>query len=219
MYGNNSIKTFKYNQQIDLTNVVNAKVTFYAQWDIEKSYDYCEFQVSNDNGASWINQCGLYTVSGSTDIYSIQPDYLPIWDGTRTSWVQEEINLSDYIGQQILVRFSFVSDSYLQADGFYFDDFKVITQTEETDLGLNQFNQNSIQIYPNPSNDQININGIQLNDKVIISDLMGKIMYQSDINTTNEISINTSNIKNGAYILKIQRNEKIHSEKIIINRF
>lgn len=37
----------------------------------------------------------------------------------------EEINLSDYLGQQIKFRFVLKSDGGTNADGFYFDDFKI----------------------------------------------------------------------------------------------
>ena len=45
-----------YNDQIDLTNAVSRKVSFYAKWDIEADYDYVQFQVSTDGGNSWIGQ-------------------------------------------------------------------------------------------------------------------------------------------------------------------
>jgi PKD repeat protein len=40
--------------------------------------------------------------------------------------VLEEINLSDYIGQVIKVRFKLGSDNGTTGDGFYFDDFKIM---------------------------------------------------------------------------------------------
>ena len=84
-----------------------------------------QFQVSTDNGATWIGQCGNYTVLGTSANGSVQPENQPIYEGNQVNWVFEEINLSDYLGQQIKFRFKFQSDGGSVADGFYFDDFKI----------------------------------------------------------------------------------------------
>jgi PKD repeat protein len=100
-------------------------ISFYAKWAIEADYDFVQFQVSTDGGTSWIGQCGNYTVPGTSANGSVQPNGQPVYEGTQSSWVLEEINLSDYLGQQIKVRFQLKSDGGTTADGYYFDDFKV----------------------------------------------------------------------------------------------
>ena len=124
-YSNNDNSTYEYNQTIDLTNAMNAQISYYAKWEIESDFDYCQFQVSTDGGATWIGQCGNYTVAGTSANGSVQPDGEPVYEGTRSDWVLEEINLSDYLGQSINVRFQLESDGGLNQDGFYFDDFSV----------------------------------------------------------------------------------------------
>lgn len=124
-YSNNQTKSLYYNPEIDLTNAISAKITFYAKWDIEANYDYVQFQVSTDGGNSWIGQCGQYTVPGTDNNGSVQPDGEPVYEGVASNWVLEDINLSDYLGQVIAVRFRLRSDGGVTEDGFYFDDFKV----------------------------------------------------------------------------------------------
>ena len=114
-----------YNPDIDLTNAISAKITFYAKWDIEANYDYVQFQVSTNGGNSWIGQCGLYAVPGTDNNGSVQPDGDPVYEGVMSDWVLEDINLSDYLGQVINVRFRLRSDGGVTEDGYYFDDFKV----------------------------------------------------------------------------------------------
>ena len=106
-------------------------ISFYAKWDLEVDYDFVQFQVSTDNGATWIGQCGNYTVPGTSANGSVQPENEPIYEGNQVNWVFEEINLSDYLGQQIKVRFQLKSDGGSVADGFYFDDFKIYYNEEE----------------------------------------------------------------------------------------
>jgi PKD repeat protein len=124
-YANNTNKTYAYVPTINLTQATSAMISFYAKWGIESDYDFVQFQVSTDGGSTWIGQCGNYTVPGTSGNGSVQPNGQPVYEGTQTSWVLEEINLSDYLGQQIKVRFQLRSDGGTNADGFYFDDFKV----------------------------------------------------------------------------------------------
>ena len=124
-YSNNTNKTYTYIPTIDLTQATAAMVSFYAKWGIEADYDFVQFQVSTDGGTTWIGQCGNYTVPGTSGSGSVQPNGQPVYEGTQSSWVLEEINLSDYLGQQIKVRFQLRSDGGTTADGYYFDDFKV----------------------------------------------------------------------------------------------
>jgi PKD repeat protein len=124
-YGNNQTKNYTYDNQIDLTNAVSSMISFYAKWDIEADYDYVQFQVSTDGGNSWIGQCGNYTVPGTSANGSVQPQGGPVYEGSFSDWVLEEISMSDYLGQVINVRFRLQSDGGVREDGFYFDDFKV----------------------------------------------------------------------------------------------
>jgi PKD repeat protein len=124
-YANSTNKTYAYVPLVDLTNANAAMISFYAKWNIEADYDFVQFQVSTDNGTTWIGQCGNYTVPGTSANGSVQPNNQPVYEGVQSSWVLEEINLSDYLGQQIKVRFQLRADGGTNADGFYFDDFKI----------------------------------------------------------------------------------------------
>jgi carboxypeptidase T len=125
-YTSNTTNTYTYVPSIDLTNASDAMISFYAKWALETDYDYTQFQVSIDGGTTWIGQCGNYTVPGTNANGSVQPNNLPVYEGTQSSWVIEEINLSDYLGQTINVRFILQSDGDTNADGYYFDDFKIM---------------------------------------------------------------------------------------------
>jgi hypothetical protein len=125
-YSNNTNKTYTYVPTVDLTNASDAMVKFYAKWNLEADYDFVQFQVSTDGGTTWIGQCGNYTVPGTNANGSVQPNNQPVYEGVRSLWVMEEINLSDYLGQIIKLRFQLKSDGGTTADGYYFDDFQVL---------------------------------------------------------------------------------------------
>ncbi len=125
-YTSNSNKTYTYTPTIDLTNITTATVSYYAKWALETDYDFTQFQVSVDGGTTWIGQCTNYTVPGNSANGSVQPNNLPVYEGTQSTWVLDEVNLSDYLGQIIKVRFQLRTDNGGNLDGFYFDDFKVM---------------------------------------------------------------------------------------------
>ena len=119
-------------------------VQFYAKWDLERNFDYVQFQGST-NGSTWVTLCGRYTKPGSdigTNRYSSgsssdtstgkstadrsnQPSDDLIYDGdTMDKWVLEEIVI-DATNNTFLLgdtnaqfRFLFDSESNNRADGY-----------------------------------------------------------------------------------------------------
>jgi len=45
--------------------------------------------------------------------------------GTLAAWTEEQVDLSDYAGKEIEIRFRVVSDGDIQSDGWYIDDIRV----------------------------------------------------------------------------------------------
>lgn len=80
-------------------------------------------QVAEEGTNQWVNMCGLYTHPGSVD----QQLDEPLWDGSNPVWVKEIIDLNDFIGKKINIRFKLVSNAEFTADGFYFDDMVLET--------------------------------------------------------------------------------------------
>jgi carboxypeptidase T len=200
-YANNATKTITYNPVIDLSSASNAKVTFYTKFDIENNFDFVQFQVSTDNGTSWNGQCGLFTNSGVSGNGSIQPAGQPVYDGAQAAWVQEEISLSQYLGQTIKVRFLFKSDGGATADGFFFDDFKVYFNSnvslEEVTL---------IKTHPNPANDEVTIatNQAVKEGVMTITDMNGKIVKTHVITgEVNQVTFNVKDLPQGVYTINL----------------
>ncbi|MCO5259622.1 MAG: immune inhibitor A [Crocinitomicaceae bacterium] len=220
-YPNNTTKTITYSTPIDLTDATSAKASFYARWDIEKDYDYCQFQVSTDNGATWIAQCGNYTVASSGQSGTIQPQNQPLWDGVKNSWVEESIDLSDYLGQSIQIRFILKSDGGVRKDGFYFDDFKILAALDTTttsNASIQSQGTSSIVVFPNPATDNIQIKHAKHNDRVTIYDLSGKIIYTTTINNEEQTIVQLSGIASGSYLVKITGENSNFIEQLLIER-
>lgn len=197
-YQGNALKTYEYANTIDLTNASYADVNFFAKWEIETDYDYCQFQVSIDGGTNWIGQCGLYTVPGTSASGSVQPNNKPVYEGT-SDWVREEISLSDYLGETIKVRFILESDGFVNMDGFYFDDFTIHKGTSGIGLAENEL---FFTVYPNPSKNNfiISSSASLMGNSYSIIDASGKVIQGGKIDViASEYQINTTSLADGVY--------------------
>lgn len=132
-------------QEIDLRDITSAYAQFWAKWQIEDHFDYVVFQASTD-GQSWDNLCGEKSKLGS--LFQLYEE--PLYDGKQTNWVLETVDLSSYIGQHIQLRFLLVTDRFEHKDGFYFDNFKVIT-IKEGFVSTSPLDHLQFAIYPNPA--------------------------------------------------------------------
>ena len=125
-YSANSVKSLVIDSPIDLTNVSNSRLVFWAKWDIEDDYDGVSIEVQA-NGGPWISLPGKYTKKSSGS-GSGQPKGSFVYDGKQTDWVKESIDLDAIEGfGEVLIRFVFRSDEYTEEDGFYFDDLQLLT--------------------------------------------------------------------------------------------
>jgi len=183
---------------IDLTNATGAVAEFYAFWEIENNFDYVQFQVSTDGGNTWEAQCGRFTNPGSSN--GSQPTNEPLYDGRQIDWVLEEIDLNDYLGSNILVRFQLVTDSFVNEDGFYFDDLK-ISVLEESSLNTEEVQASKFSIYPNPVKNILNINTAITNYEIEIFNMQGQLIRKDKIDSGSK-AINYSALTDGIYILK-----------------
>lgn len=124
-YKNFDSTTIVLQQAIDLGDALEAKVTFWAKWDIQPHRDFAQVLASKDNGETWTALCGNFTQDGTR----YQAENEPIYDGKQLEWVREEMDLSDFVGESVLICFLMQSNGNTVEDGFYFDDFKVSYRT------------------------------------------------------------------------------------------
>ncbi len=86
----------------------------------------------------------------------------------------------------------------------------------DLNLGVNDYSEQTVKLYPNPAADQITIENSIPNAAYQIIDLCGKEIISGHLNATNKIS--TSELKNGTYLVVIQTDNTISSKKLIISR-
>lgn len=213
-YPNSANRYIALKNSLDLTNATYAHLQYYTKFATEKNYDFVNIYISTNNGSSWTALCGKYQTPplsfGGSD---------PVYDGKQSDWVKEEIDLTPYVGNQILIKFVLTSDIYGTEDGFYFDDFLVRKIVNTTEVPTIENTSNTVLVYPNPATNSINV----LSDKDIMSysiyDISGKrIIYENRSANSKFIQLDF-NIEAGVYFIQIELSDKsIHSKKIVVKK-
>jgi carboxypeptidase T len=216
-YNNNTTRTYTFNQVIDLSHVTEAAVNYYAKWEIESDYDFCQFQVSIDGGTTWIGQCGLYT-SIATSSDGVQPVGEPVYQGAQSAWVLEEISLSDYIGEtDVRLRFVLKSDGGVRMDGFYFDDFELMYNIDYTGIEETGLSAKSM---PNPANTYAQIAFDQPISTGLVSvySMTGELIHSEKVSDlTNKIVLNTEKWSEGMYTVVVSETAQfISPAKLVV---
>ncbi len=110
----------------DLSGVSNATMTFWTWYDLEEDWDYTYVEASSDGGQTWEI---LTTPSGTPtnpNGNSFGWAYTGMsGDKNQAEWIQEQIDLSPYAGQQVLVRFEYITDDAVNRPGFVLDDIAI----------------------------------------------------------------------------------------------
>ena len=200
-YGNNQLKMITLKNSLLVEEGSSAFLEFRAKWDIENEYDYVQVMIST-NGIDFTPLCGKYTNVPSV----FQPQGEPLYDG-QSDWVLEKISLSNYIGQNIWVRFQLFSDGFVNGAGFNFDDLRVVVKEPETTSVKNNIEPTiNYTLFPNPTNQNIFIrtNNLDiLQQKFEVYTMLGKLVL-SDVIYSNNQEIKISGLLAGQYLLKVQ---------------
>ncbi len=194
MYGPNKNEVIFLKENIDLRNATAAYAQFWARWDLEDEYDYVVFQASTD-GHNWTNLCGERSKLGG--IFQLYEE--PLYDGKQIQWVLETVDLQTYLGQQIQLRYMIVTDGFVFKDGFYFDDFKVITIRQQA-VSTTDIDRSAFKAYPNPAGSSFRIEMPELkNPSIEIFNSLGQQVYSYQSVEYNYHDVMTASWPEGLY--------------------
>ena len=90
-----------------------------------------------------------------------------------------------------------------------------IDNLDLTTVGIKAVDRSTSKVYPNPFNEEI-ILVIERTSLIVITDISGKVVYQSTINA-GSTSIETDNFSAGIYFITIQDDQTSETKKIIKN--
>lgn len=196
---------------ISLENATSAQLVFDYAF-AERAFgntDKLRIYVSADCGETW----NLETTRQGPLLRSTtdRPD-TSWWPTTTTEWKQGLVNLNDYTASQdyILIKFEFENGN---GNNFYLDEAKVTaTIGSPEELALSD-----VKIYPNPAKNHVNIE-LNTNEKANITllDISGRRVLYTNTNGNRLVSIETTGLSTGLYVLQIEINGSTSNHKLVI---
>jgi hypothetical protein len=96
-------------------------LTFSTWFDIEEGWDYVYLLYSDDDGASW-----HYLKSENGTDYDPQGNNYGFgWSSTSDGWIDEEIDISELAGKDVMIRFEYVTDAAVNNEGMLIDSLAI----------------------------------------------------------------------------------------------
>jgi len=110
----------------DLTDLESATLEFWAWYDIEENWDYAYVEISTDGGEIWDILHAPSTTDYNPNGNSFGWAYTGVSGrGEKPRWIQEVVDLSDYTGGEVLIRFEYITDDAVNRPGFAVDDISI----------------------------------------------------------------------------------------------
>jgi immune inhibitor A len=117
-------------REFDFTSVSAPITLSYSMWyDLETVYDYVFLEASSDS-ETW----EILTTPSGTDEDPSGNSYGWGYNGQTGGWVTEEIDLSQFAGQNVQIRFEYVTDAAVNGEGFLLDDVRVDAINYQSDF-------------------------------------------------------------------------------------
>lgn len=107
---------------VDLEGLQDPVLRYWEWHDIEEWYDWVYLEVSADGGATWrwLQAPGMTT----KDPFGNSPGVG--YTGSSGEWRLEEIDLGNYSGEEVLIRFGYLTDDAIEAGGFAVNHAEVV---------------------------------------------------------------------------------------------
>ena len=182
LYQNNMNTQILLTDTIDLSNIPAAWLSFSTRWILDGGNDFVILMASSDLGETWTALKGKYT---TVNVAPAHPE-MPVYTGRQLNWIKEFIDLQNFCGDTVLIKFRFDSDLYAIGDGFYFDDFciEIINphqNVQEINLPAGWNSLSSYLIPENPAMDYLFSN---FADKLVIIENMNSFFQPGNGNNT-----------------------------------
>jgi hypothetical protein len=110
----------------DLSGLSQATLQFWTWYDIEGDWDYGYVMASSDDGNTWQILRGPSTTDANPNGNNYGWGYTGrSGGGDRPRWIEQQLDLSAYAGERVLVRFEYITDDALNYPGWAIDDVSI----------------------------------------------------------------------------------------------
>ncbi len=170
---------------------------------------YINFDLGAASSAAPEMAFGTVTDPNDPSTFTELALYIPTED-----WVTNEFDLTNLSDPDNIVYFAWkmISDEHN-----YFSMTNVLATGSI--LGVNELQDVKLNIFPNPSKGNININSpVDLGETTLtIFDINGRKVFYQEINIHNTVNINTASLNTGLYILNIESENYLSTEKFLVD--
>ena len=125
-------------QEFDFTNARDTVTLNYWTWyDLEQDYDYL-YLLASEDGEDW----EIITTPSGTDLDLSGNSYGWGYNGTTDGWIQESVDLSQFAGKKVYLRFEYITDAAVNGEGLLLDMVEIpeigyLADFEQDDGGWN----------------------------------------------------------------------------------
>jgi hypothetical protein len=177
---------------------------------------------------------GRYTRPGSGATGGKQAAGQPCLDRWQRDWVEEVMDLDHLAGSTIRLRFRMESDAYVEHDGIYIDDIRVLVyraQPTAVPAGVPPIALRLLQNFPNPFNGQTRIRFEVLSEggqpspltvSLVVFDLLGReraeLLRESLPVGVHEIPFDASLLPSGMYFYQLRCGAAVVTRPMVLLR-
>lgn len=214
-YNENNLKIEQLFQYWDFGNDdwLNSSISFYTydeEWKLTQVFNQ-QWNIDNED---WVdNYINTYTYNNNESLLHLFSQY---WNDELSQWINSSQSLYHYNEAGIQTQvFSQTWDELISEwkNGWKYDYF----WSEHEISNIDQTQNATINIYPNPASNKIILSGnIPFeNEIVLMFNSIGRLIKTTQLNFQNEIDI--SDLQKGIYIIQIQTSNRNIIRKLIKN--
>jgi PKD repeat protein len=194
--------------------VLSFKFAFARKTDGDS--DKMRVRITRNCGETWVVK---KTIKASTGTMVTAPNQFSEFIPETDEWGEVSINLSSlYYIDNFRYKFEFTNGG---GNNVYIDDIKIY---DPTFVGINEVNKRALnyQVYPNPINNQLNIEFNLLEKTAILGEIYDvtgrkvKTLFNNDYSLgTHRLDFDTSDLKAGLYFVKISLEGESFTKRVI----
>ena len=104
---------------LDLSDTPSPSLSYRIWYELEEDWDYAYVLVSLDEGKTW----EIIETANTSPSNPVGHSFGPGYTGESGEWLTENLDLGKYSGQQILLRFQYITDDAINGSGLCIKDF------------------------------------------------------------------------------------------------
>jgi hypothetical protein len=162
-------------RKIELPAGSTAAFNYEVWFEIEKDWDYVYVEISVDGGRNW----RIIETPTTSPENPIGNGFGPGYTGRSGGWVQESVDLSPFAGEDLWVRFQYVTDDAVNATGACFRDLSITTEGETTPIAADDAGWEA--------------QGFVFIDNVVRQDFQVQLLTTGDEPQVRQITLNANN--------------------------